>query len=322
MRVSRFFSLLFFFVFTTPAFAQLSLHHSINNGLLPAAGDSIAPVVPYIDSTGLFQQSGYQACSFVPDFVLYDTAAQPLQLSSLLAQGKPVLLASVSLTCPIARKAMTEVLADLWPMFANQIEFVLVYTIDAHPVTPDFSPYSDTVFTTQVNYNDSILCRQPRTYGERRKMAARFQRQFQPHAHVVVDGPENEFWRNFGPAPNNAYLIAPNGMIFRTYGRMGFSQFVLEADIPLLLNSVGVPEAPLEARISVFPNPGGKSIVHVETPGMWSLYIFDTQGRNVATRKDIESQDAELERYHLKPGVYALIVQTGAGCRNLRYVQE
>jgi hypothetical protein len=94
-----------------PTFSQVILPYSINTAQFPSDSAPIVPRVPYFDTSNTFIQSGFHAGDIVPDFTLYDTANHVNQLSWILAQGKPVLLASVSLTCPLSRRSMVQVLS-------------------------------------------------------------------------------------------------------------------------------------------------------------------------------------------------------------------
>lgn len=103
--------------------------------------------------------------------------------------------------------------------YASDIQFVLVYTIDAHPKTPDKSPYSGEVW--QFNFSDF---RQPQTYAERLSNAAHISDKFtlDQRVTILVDdlrphnstmGGDNPIWCGWGPAPNSAWLLHPNGTV-------------------------------------------------------------------------------------------------------------
>lgn len=317
-------SFVFIFLFSCfSAFSQVVLPYSINNGPLPSDSDQVVAYTPYIDSTDLFIASGFHTGDTVPDFTLYDTASQAHQLETILSDGKPVLLASVSLTCPASRRSMQLVLPTLTANYGSQVNFVLVYTLEAHPIGPDFCPYSDTVNTTVQNYQDSILFPQPVNYYQRKRMAKRFSNLFAPAATLVIDGPGNEFWSAFGPAPNNAYLLTPEGVVYRKYGWMSRSVTDIMQDIPDLLLTTGT-QSPVSADlISVYPNPSnGPATVSVKGANTWYLSIYDLSGRCVATEEDIHAQTADLEQYHLANGTYLLLIRTATAQKNLPFIVQ
>ena len=86
--------------------------------------------------------------------------------------------------------------------------------MEAHPTTP--SPYSGAIWTTNSNVQSSILHPQPTTYGERKALIDTLLSLGTVNPTILVDGPCNEFLSNFGPAPNNAYLIDTTGVIYET----------------------------------------------------------------------------------------------------------
>ena len=303
--------------------AQANLLPSINTPGLPPDSAFIAPYNFYIDTSDLFVQSGFHTGDILPDFTLYDTASQPYTLSSVLSDGKPVLLVSISLTCPASRSSMFYVLPDLVALYGNDVNFILVYTLDAHPVYPDLCPYSGNVNTLQINFQDSILFLQARRYYHRKQMATRFINQFSPAANVLVDGPGNEYWNNFGPAPNNAYLIAPNGMVFSKYGWFGRSKIQLLQDIPILLNTVGVNENTADKSISLYPNPSdGTTTIRVNESGPWSFYVRDLSGKLLFSKENINSNSASLSEAELASGLYLVEIVTPEERRQLRFVRN
>lgn len=317
-------SFVFLFLFSCfSAFSQVNLPYSINSGPLPSDSDQVASYTPYIDSTDLFIASGFHAGDTVPDFTLYDTASQVHQLENILSDGKPVFLASVSLTCPASRRSMQLVLPGLVAAYGNQVNFVLAYTIEAHPVGPDFSPYSDTVNTGFENLQDSVLFAQPVNYYQRKRMARRFSNLFAPAATLVIDGPGNEFWSAFGPAPNNAYLLTAEGVVYRKYGWMSHSKIQIMQDIPELLLTTGTNSPVSADMISVYPNPSsGAARVSVKGANTWYLSIYDLSGRCVATEEDIHAQTADLEQYHLANGTYFLLIRTPTAQKNLPFIVQ
>lgn len=304
--------------------AQSNLLPSIGVNALPADTTQVDPFSFYIDSTDLFLQSGYQAGDIVPDFTFYDTASQTHSLSAILSDGKPLVLVTVSLTCPGSRSGMETVYPQLYNSFGNQVNFLFVYTLEAHPMGPDLCPFSGTVNTTSANLQDSILFPQPNRYGYRKNMAGRFIQRYDsiPFA-LAIDGPANEYWNHFGPAPNNAYLIAPSGMVYRKYGWFSRSRLELTGDIPALLNSLGTAEAPVPLLTSLYPNPsGGDVYLHTNTRGPWSLFIYDAQGRIVSSRPNIQEQDISFSEAELPAGIWFFEIVYGDEMNTIRLARN
>jgi hypothetical protein len=124
------------------------------------------------------------------------------------------------------------------------VNFVLVYTLEAHPEAPDYSPYFDTEYLTQQNINDSIFYRQPVNYYQRKMLAKNFIHRYTPNGtvKVLIDDPANHYWYNFGPTPNNVYIPTPAGRAYSKYVWMSHSKPNLVADLAELLNMLVVQE--------------------------------------------------------------------------------
>lgn len=312
-------------VFLTPFClpAQVNLPWSINTPGLPADSTLIDPYTTYIDTSDLFLQSGYHAGDIVPDFTLYDTASQAITLSALLSEGKPLVLVSVSYTCPASRSSMAQVLPTLVAMYGSQVNFLLVYTMEAHPLFPDLCPYTGTVNTMMQNYQDSVLYPQAKKYFHRKTMAAAFINRYHPGVPVLIDGTGNEFWNNFGPAPNNAYLITATGMVFAKYGWFSRSEIQLLQDIPILLSSVGVNEQNAAPAVSLYPNPAsGNTIIQTGETKAWSYRVYDLSGKPVLSMENIATPNAELSAAELPAGMYLVEIATSEKRYQFRLVRN
>lgn len=160
---------------------------------------------------GNFSQSGYNVGEHVPDFKLFDTDGNEFHLATKLMAGKPVLLISSSITCPVFRNKIPKI-NQVASLFENQIEIAIIYTVEAHPEI-DISPYFGTVNTGQQNYSSNTLFRQPTTYGERLALIDTLNNRYQINVPTFSDGPCQEWHLNYGPAPNNAYLITTAGLV-------------------------------------------------------------------------------------------------------------
>jgi hypothetical protein len=179
--------------------------------------------------------SGYSEGNPVPDFTLYKTNGDSVRLSDELALGKPVLLVGGNYTCPIFRQKIIE-LNSIASYYSGQLKVYVVYGVEAHPII-DPSPYSGFVWTTSQNTNEGVLYEQPDTYGERLELIDSLQANYSIIPEILVDGPCNQWWQNFGPAPNNAYLIDTNGIVKAKQGWFQRAPGNLWCDIDSLLGT-------------------------------------------------------------------------------------
>ena len=198
--------------------AAQNLLPSINSGVLPNDSDQICQVPNYSNID--FDTSGYDVGDTVNDFTLFDRNGNGYQLSSTLALGKPVLLITGSLTCPIFRNKLLTI-NTVFATYSADVNTAVIYVIEAHPT--DTSPYSGTVNVTVQNMNQGILFPQPTTYLERKALVDTLLLNMPVSPPVYIDGPCNEWWNKFGPAPQNAYLIDTNGIVLLKHG--SFDQF-------------------------------------------------------------------------------------------------
>lgn len=203
----------YLFVFTClTVFGNSQLLPSIGLNTQPANSATICEP-PYY--TGSFYTTGYQVGDTVPDFKLYSLTGDSLILSNELQNGKPVLLIAGSLTCPVFRSKV-QFINQVMATYGSSVNVFVIYTIEAHPT--DTSIYSGNINTTSQNINDGVLFPNPLTYGDRKQMVDTMANWVNLNAPVFIDGPCNEWWNNFGPAPNNSYLIDTNGIVVSKHG--------------------------------------------------------------------------------------------------------
>ncbi len=188
--------------------AQPALQPHIGLTSAPQLTDPICIPPVY---TGEMDTSGYAEGDIVADFTLYKANGDSVRLSDALATGVPVLLVAGNYTCPVFRDKIAD-LNDITNYYAGQLQVYLVYGIEAHPIV-DPSPYSGFVWTTSENYSEGVLYEQPDTYGDRLTLLDSLLVNHTIVPEILIDGPCNEWWLNFGPAPNNAYLIDTNGVV-------------------------------------------------------------------------------------------------------------
>jgi len=174
----------------------------------PSLSDSIC-VPPVFD--GSFYTVGLFEGDLVPDFTLYTTEGEERELSQILSTGKHVMIINGSYTCWRFRDEI-ETMNDIAEHFSDEMETFIIYTVEAHPHI-DLSPYSGTLSTGERNFTDSVLLRQPTTYQERLDNINFMLDRHNVVPEILLDGPCNEWWLNYGTAANHAYLINPDGIV-------------------------------------------------------------------------------------------------------------
>jgi hypothetical protein len=308
---------LFLFLFILSASllqAQAVLPFAINKEGLPtdtsklSFSQSEGGITP-----GFFSTCGIQINDFAPDFVLYDTAGTACQLSKMLTDGKPVLLIAASYTCPQSRKNIKDKLEILTRLYSDKVNIRLIYTIEAHPVEPDICPYTGAVYTTGANFRDSILFRQPETYLQRKKMAARLIRELKITVPVLIDTPDNAWWRNFGPAPNNAYLISPRGVVIEKYGWLENPNF--GTDITDLLKDKAAMQTNTQNEIYIEKDKGtGWPMLFIKESGRsFSVDVYDASGEIIYTIVKDTGSPLGLNTIPVAKEEYKLVVKISEG---------
>jgi len=123
------------------------------------------------------------------------------------------MLINASYTCDFSR-ANIESFKAVGEKYKDKIETVIVYTIDAHPVDVP-SPYSadSAVWIPPHNVRDSIAAPQPKTYGDRIDLSKKWTEKYDISFPVLVDNPDNDYWVEFGQAPNMCYIIDEKGIV-------------------------------------------------------------------------------------------------------------
>ncbi len=210
----------------------LTMKPSIGIASLPADSDSICFIPVYL---GNFDASGIQDGDTAADFTLYDLNGDSVNLKDELSNGVPVLLVAGSYTCPVFRGKIP-VINQVVQNYASAVKVIVIYEVEAHPDI-DISPYFGVVNTTNTNIQAGILYPQPKTYGERKAVCQDLLDSLPINADVVIDGLCNEFWSSYGPAPNNAYLIDTNGIVYSKHGWFHKSPDDIFCDIDSLLGN-------------------------------------------------------------------------------------
>ena len=203
--------LIFILLFANITFAQVQLLPLINlNNIEPQNSDSICTIIPRTQENSWVQINPGDTMA---DFKLWNINGDSIILSEIINSGKNVLMIAGSYTCPIFRNHMSDLNA-VSAQFSNEIECIVVYTVEAHP-TGSPMPYSGNINPTNPPYY------QPETYEERKNILQDMingvgSGSYIPvpiNTPIYIDGPCNEWWEYYN-GPNNAYLIDTNGILF------------------------------------------------------------------------------------------------------------
>ena len=291
-----------------PIYSQ-ALQPSIGLSSLPADSDPVCAITTY---TGSFNTSGYQEGDTIPQFQLYDINGVAADALTLLQTGKPLLLIAGSYTCPVYRGKIAAI-ESIAATFAGLINIYVVYVVEAHPNTPDVSPYSGTVWTTSENQSEGILYLQPTTYGEKKSILSDelADTAYPMTVPVLIDGPCNEWWLNFGPAPNNAYLINPDdGVVFAKHAWFNQAPENMTNDINALLAILSVEEAE-QYMPTIYPNPA-HSFVNIQLPTpqtITSITIYDAIGKEVYKNSSPITENVyQINTENYSKGMYTCVI--------------
>ncbi|MBK7568453.1 MAG: T9SS type A sorting domain-containing protein [Chitinophagales bacterium] len=227
--------------------AQVPLDTFIGQTSLPNDDDAVCYIPIYPEITTELPEP--LEAELVHDFKLYTLEGDSVQMSGLLNSVKPVLLVGCNYTCYVFRGKI-DVINEMKAMYGDDLQIYLVYTVEAHPVI-DFSPYFGYENVGADNYAEGILYRQPTTYGERKDIVSDMLANETINVPVLIDGPCNEFWTNWGTNPNPAWLIAPDGYVYDAQKWFNKEPEDMYASIDDLLGLVGTgtydPEGAFDA---------------------------------------------------------------------------
>ncbi len=144
-----------------------------------------------------------------PDFTAAKLGGGTVSLADL--RGKPVVIEFGSITCPVYRGKIPAI-AQLKNKYGERAEFLLVYTVEAHP-QGTASPYSDKEWIPNRNVRDGVLRQQPDTAQSREALAREAVTKWGETLPVAVDSMDNAVWRSFGARANSAYVLDAEGRV-------------------------------------------------------------------------------------------------------------
>ncbi|HVS16118.1 MAG TPA: deiodinase-like protein [Thermoanaerobaculia bacterium] len=145
-----------------------------------------------------------------PLFELRDLNGRIVRLADLLGD-RPVVLQLGSHSCPVYRYRrhwMDGLIEEL----QDRVHFLLVYTIEAHPVGSK-SPHADGEWDPWINRLTRVRVRQPSTMEERVAQAEHSRTKLKLERAMVVDEMDNSVWGAYGAASSPAFVIDRNGVV-------------------------------------------------------------------------------------------------------------
>lgn len=179
----------------------------------PAPKSSLQEVKPQMNE--YFKKAGPKAGSDAPDFELENARGGTLCASALWAK-KPVIVFTGSYSCPQFRETTAGRLELFWE-FSDRVEFIIIYTMEAHPKGSD-SPYVPGEFLTKANVAEGVLIDQPKTYEGRVQRAKETRKTLKLVSDIAVDTMDNATWKKYGSSPNCGYLIGTDGKVVLQQG--------------------------------------------------------------------------------------------------------
>lgn len=292
--------------------AQVALKPSIGLFSIPNDSDPVCTIPLAIDPGNFFELPGLHEGDTIPDFKLYTLGNDSMQIGELLTDGKPVLLIGGSYTCPKFRNHLDEVV-DLDATYGTQIHIYIIYTVEAHPADPDISPYKGEVW--QLNSNDQlgIIYHEPVTYLDRKNTAGDMISEINIPVTLLLDGPCNAWWQTFALAPNPAFLIQPNGIIFKKQGWFDNGLYAVSNAIDSLLQELPTSVQDIKQHFTVVNDPSSPGIQFIfsEPQLNTDLILFDAMGRMVKFSTGFSGNTFTMKKQQFTPGIYFYSIRAG-----------
>lgn len=92
----------------------------------------------------------------------------------------------------------------MYERFGERAEFLFVYILEAHPADG---------WQVQANVREDIVCKQPKTSEERRKIATRCRDRLKIAMPVLVDDMDNSTDKAYAAWPDRIYVVGKDGRI-------------------------------------------------------------------------------------------------------------
>ncbi len=147
-----------------------------------------------------------------PAFTLETPDGESVALSELVGE-RPLVLQVGSWTCPVFRYRRFG-MEDLWRDYAGRVDFLIVYSREAHPVGSP-SPYRPErdEWVPWINRVAGVDADDPGSLEERRVRASTVAGKLEHAPILVVDGMDDRVWSLYGSAPSPAYVLDREGRV-------------------------------------------------------------------------------------------------------------
>ena len=218
-----------------------------------------------------------------------------------------------SFTCPVFRNHLNQV-DDLVLAFGDQIHIYIIYTVEAHPDSPDISPYKGEVWQLNSNKQLGIHYHEPVTYLDRKIAATDMLSNLDISVPVLLDGPCNQWWETFALSPNPSFLIQPNGIIVLKQGWFENNTYAISTAIESLLQtSAGIQENEQAIRVVNDPSSPAIQFIFSEPASDLRFELIDMTGRIVETPFVHSVNTFTLNKQDFPPGIYLYSIESNVG---------
>lgn len=287
----------------------------------PPESAALCAFPPYVDSSGLFLNAGFQPGNSVIDFTLFDTAGVADNLYSHFGQGKPVVLISGSYTCPQFRNCLSNLIPNINQNYDTLIDILIIYTLEAHPELPWNSPYAYGPWVSSINVTAGISFPQQQNYGQRLYMADTTLNSIPTTHTLLLDDTCNTWLSTFGPGPNMCYVLSENGIVRGKYGLGWNSRIELLRTIDIELGLFPTALQQLNGQPpKLFNHPSQQARLETAYAHAYSMTITDITGRLVFTASEIDpAQPFWFSQLGLQSGSYVITLDNGR--HTIHYLQ-
>jgi hypothetical protein len=135
------------------------------------------------------------------------------------SEGRPLALLFGNYTCPVYR-GQTERFNQIFAELHEQLDFLLVYTSEAHP---------EDGWQVEINYTHNIVYDQPTRIEDRAAIAADCIRSRGTTMPVLIDDMHNTVNKLYSGSPERLYLIDADGIVRHRSPPGPFKMNVIEA---------------------------------------------------------------------------------------------
>ncbi len=162
------------------------------------------------DSLSHFPEMAPEPGQPAPELQVRHLDGSEATLAQLIGE-KPIVLQLGSHSCPVYRYRRFDIF-KLQREYADQVNFVVIYTTEAHPVGAH-SPYRDREWLSFPNWITNTRVPQPETLEQRLSQAEWSSATLERPDLILVDELDNTTWKSYGAAPSAAFVIDTNGLI-------------------------------------------------------------------------------------------------------------